>query len=101
LYKVFATRQFWDGEALSDPTGCLAGSLQSEDFNDEVDHTERANGAAETFRGVVSLADADRCGSIAVLMKFRAPAMDIPVIAQPQIEGACDFDDGDFSIDEP
>jgi hypothetical protein len=78
-----------------------AGSFQPEDCNDEINRTERANAAAETFHGVVFLANADRCGSITVLMKFGAPAMDIPVIADSQIEDAGDFDDGDLSIDEP
>jgi hypothetical protein len=39
----------------------------------------------------MGLADADGCGSIAVVMKFLAPTMDVAVIADSQIESTGDI----------
>jgi hypothetical protein len=98
---MFAGRQVRDIEALSDPAGCLAGSFQSKDRNNEVNRTKRARAASEAFHCVVGFPDADRCGSIAVVMKFRAPTVNVAVIADSEIECTGDFNDGDLSIDEP
>jgi hypothetical protein len=100
LDDVFPKRYFRNFEVVRDPLRRIARIFQIENHHHQIHNAQGPEVATETFYGVVRLADANRRGAITVLMKFRAPAMDVAVVTESQIERAGNVGNRDLPVDE-